>query len=130
MTDLEVRAIAQEIVNKAKATARVDQGTLRRSIAFTYVRGTVTFRQMYYGDYNDNSQLEELARRYMPRGIPYKVVLTEFGGKTYETGKTKQGRATNRVVDNTINNSTSKNIKALIGLISKKKKKEDGEEEK
>ena len=128
MTDLEVRAIAQEIVNKAKATARVDQGTLRRSIAFTYVKGTVTFRQIYYGDYNDNSQLEELTRRYMPRGIPYKVVLTEFGGKTYEVGKTKQGRATNRIVNNTLVNSTSKNIKALIGLIKTRKKKEDDKE--
>ena len=129
MTDLEVRAIAQEIVNKAKATARVDQGTLRRSIGFTYVRGTVTFRQIYYGDFGTNSKLEEIARRYMPRGIPYKVVLTEFGGKTYEVGKTKQGRATNRIVDRVINNSTSKNIKALITAIKKKNKKEDEKEE-
>lgn len=124
MTDLEVRAIAQEIVNKAKATARVDQGTLRRSIAFTYVRGLVTFRQIYYGQYGDNSQLEELARRYMPSGIAYKVVLTELGGNTYESGKTKQGRATQRVVKNTISRSTSKNVKRLITQI---KKKEDGE---
>lgn len=125
MTDLEVRAIAQEIVNKAKATARVDQGTLRRSIAFTYVRGLVTFRQIYYGTFGDNSQLEELARKYMPSGIAYKVVLTELGGNTYESGKTKQGRATQRVVKNTISRSTSKNVKKLITAI--KKKKEDGE---
>ncbi len=125
MTDLEVRAIAQEIVNKAKATARVDQGTLRRSIAFTYVRGLVTFRQIYYGTFGDNSQLEELARKYMPSGIAYKVVLTELGGNTYESGKTKQGRATQRIVKNTISRSTSKNVKKLITAI--KKKKEDGE---
>ena len=126
MTDLEVRAIAQEIVNKAKATARVDQGTLKRSIAFTYVRGLVTFRQIYYGTFGDNSQLEELARKYMPSGIAYKVVLTELGGDTYESGKTKQGRATQRVVKKAISRSTSKNVKRLITAI---KKKENGKEE-
>ena len=126
MTDLEVRAIAQEIVNKAKATARVEQGTLMRSIAFTYVRGLVTFRQIYYGSFGDNSQLEELARKYMPSGIAYKVVLTEFGGDTYEGGKTKQGRATKRVVKNAISRSTSKNVKRLITAIKKEK---NGKEE-
>ena len=48
LSEAEIRAIASTVVQRAKATARVDQGTLRRSIAYTYVRGVVTFRQIYY----------------------------------------------------------------------------------
>ena len=63
MEESEIRTIAKSIVDKAKATARVDQGTLKRSIAYTYVRGEVIFRQIYYGSFGDNSLLEELARQ-------------------------------------------------------------------
>jgi hypothetical protein len=129
MEEAEVRAIAQDIVNKAKATARVDQGTLKRSIAYTYVRGKVTFRQIYYGQYRDNSELEELASSLMPRGIPYRVELTEFGGGTFEKGKTKQGRSTQRKALARVNRSTSKNINALIESV-KRKRERDGEKEK
>jgi len=122
----EIRTIAKSIVDKAKATARVDQGTLKRSIAYTYIRGLVTFRQIYWGDFGDNSQLEELARQYMPNGIAYNIVLTELGGDTYEKGKTKQGRTTQRKALTEAKN-TSKNIKALIASIKKKRK--DGEKE-
>ena len=61
LSEVEIRAIAKTIVDKAKRTATVDQGSLKRSIAYTYVRNEVIFRELYYGQWNDNSQLEEYA---------------------------------------------------------------------
>jgi len=128
MEEIEIRTIAKSIVDKAKATARVDQGTLKRSIAYTYVRGEVIFRQIYYGSFGDNSLLEDLAKQYMPFGVPYRVILTELGGDTYEKGKTKQGRSTQKRSLTAAKNTTS-NIKKLIATIKKKREKEDGKEE-
>lgn len=126
MTEVEIRTIAQSIVTKAKATARVDQGTLKRSIAYTYIKGEVIFRQIYWGAFGDNSQLEKLATQYMPFGVPYRVVLTELGGDTYEKGKTKQGRTTQKkALASTTKTMTQKYIAAIL----KKRKKEDGEKE-
>lgn len=130
LSDEEIRAIAQSIVVKAKATARYDQGTLFRSIAFTYVKGVVTFRQIYYGDFNGNSKLEMLAAMYMPKGVPYKIELTEFGGGTYEVGKTKQGRSTQKKAIKVAKNyNTTTNLRNLVAVLKRKREKEDGEEE-
>jgi len=126
MDEAQVRAIAQSIVTKAKATARVEQGTLKRSIAFTYIKGEVVFRQVYWGQYGDNSQLEKLASQFMPYGVPYRIILTELGGATYEKGKTKQGRTTQKkALASTSKTMTQKYIAAIL----KKRKKEDGEKE-
>ena len=127
LSELEIRAIAKTIVDKAKETAHVDQGTLKRSIAYTYVRGVVTFRQIYYGQWNENSQLEKYARELMPFGVEWKVILTNFGGDTYEVGKTKQGRASQRKSISAALRNSTKNAKKLIALIQKKRK--DGEKE-
>lgn len=124
LSEIEIRAIAKTIVDKAKATAHVDQGTLKRSIAYTYVRGVVTFRQIYYGQWNENSQLEKYARELMPFGVAWKVILTEFGGGTYEVGKTKQGRTTQRKSLAAATKNSTKNIKRLIALAQKKRGKE------
>ena len=126
MTAEQVRAIAQSIVTKAKATARVDQGTLKRSIAFTYIKGEVIFRQIYWGQYGDNSQLEKLASQFMPFGVPYKIILTELGGGTFEKGKTKQGRTSQRKA---LASTTKTMTQKYIASILKKRKKEDGKEE-
>ena len=126
MTEEQVRAIAQSIVTKAKATARVDQGTLKRSIAFTYIKGEVIFRQIYWGQYGDNSQLEKLASQFMPFGVPYKIILTELGGATFEKGKTKQGRTSQRKA---LASTTKTMTQKYIASILKKRKKEDGKEE-
>lgn len=128
LSEIEIRAIAQTIVNKAKSTAHVDQGSLKKSIAYTYVRDVVIFRELYYGQWNENSLLEKYANQLMPNGVAWKIVYTKLGGDTYEVGKTKQGRATQRkAVAVALRNSTN-NIKALITSIRKKRK--DGEKEK
>jgi len=129
MTDAEIDIIRKDIVLRAKAAARYDQGALQKSIASTYVNGIVIFRQLYYGDYGTNSKLEEIARKYMPRGVPYKIILTELGGRTYESGRTVGGRASRKVTNKIVSNS-SNNIKKLLALIkAKRKKEEDGEKE-
>lgn len=125
MQEAEIREIARSIVQKAKATARVQQGRLKRSIAYTYVRDEVIFRQVYWGSFGDNSLLEKLASQYMPRGVPYRIILTELGGDTYERGKTKTGRSTVKKAIKEATNTTSSSIKRLVALI---KKKRDGEE--
>jgi hypothetical protein len=122
LTEAEIRAAAANVVSRAKATARVDQGTLRRSIAYTYVRGVVTFRQIYYGDYGTNSQLEKLARELMPYGVEYRIELTDFGGGTVEISRTKSGRKSIRNVVNSIVRNNSPKIRAMIAKALLKKK--------
>ena len=121
LSEVEIRAIAQSVVDKAKSTAHVEQGSLKKSIAYTYVKGLVTFRQLYYGQWNENSQLEKYANQMMPNGVAYKVVLTKLGGDTYESGKTKQGRSTQRKAVSTVLRNTTSNIKALISAIQSKR---------
>lgn len=122
LTEQEIRAIASTIVQRAKATARVDQGTLKRSISYTISGGVVTFRQIYYGDYKDNSQLEKLARQLMPNGVEYKIELTNESGGTVEISRTKSGRKSQRsVLQNIIKNNSPK-IRALIARTLLKKK--------
>ena len=125
LDELEIRAIAQEVVTKAKRTAHVDQGSLKKSIAFTYVKGLLTFRELFYGQWNDNSELEKLARDLIPNGVAWRIVYTKLGGDTYEVGKTKQGRATQRKTIATIIRTGTTNAKNLI-LKSRGKKKDKG----
>lgn len=127
MLEAEIREIASSIVAKAKATARVKQGRLKRSIAYTYVRGLVTFRQVYWGSFGDNSLLEKLAAQFMPKGVPYKIELTVLGGKVYEKGVTKQDRSSVKRAVKEAQNTNSSSIKKLVALV--KKKREDGEKE-
>ena len=124
MTEAEIRDIAKSIVTKAKATARVDQGTLKRSIAYTYIKGEVIFRQIFWGAFGDNSLLEKLASQYMPYGVPYRIILTQLGGATYEKGKTKQGRTTQKKA---LASTAPSMLKKYIASIKKKRK--DGEKE-
>lgn len=130
ITEQEIRAIAANIVQKAKATARVDQGTLKRSIAYTYVRGKLTFRQIYYGDFGDNSQLEKLCNQLIPYGIAYNIELTNENGGVYEVGRTKSGRKSLRsVVRSALRNNSPKIRQMITTALANKKKKEDEKEE-
>ena len=63
LSEVEIRAIAQEVVRRAKGTAHVDTGALKRSISYTYVRQVVIFRELFYGQFGDNSELEKIARK-------------------------------------------------------------------
>jgi hypothetical protein len=87
----------------------------------------VTFRQVYWGSFGDNSYLEKLAAQLMPRGVPYKIELTVLGGKVYEKGVTKQGRSSVKRAVKEAQNTNSSSIKKLVALVKKKRK--DGEKE-
>lgn len=122
LTEAEIRAIAQQVVNESKSTARVDTGALRRSIAFTYVRGIVTFREFLYGQYGTNSKLEKNAIRLMPYGVQWRIIYTKFGGAEVEVGRTRQGRATQSSSLSGLWKSTTSKIRNLIAA----KKLKDG----
>lgn len=127
LSEVEIRAIAQEVVNRAKSTSHVETGALKRSIAYTYVRNVIIFTELFYGQFGNNSQLEKLAIKLIPNGVAWKIVYTEVGGETYEVGKTRQGRATQSKVISAVKRTATNRIKALISLAQKKRK--DGETE-
>lgn len=124
LTEVEARAIAQKVVDAAKATAHVDTGALKRSISFTYVKGVIIFRQLYYGVFYENSRLEKYAAKYIPSNQEWKLISTNFGGETIEVGKTRTGRATTRTISKTTAPNTTKNIRRLIEINRAKRKKE------
>ena len=128
LTDLEVREVAKEIVQEAKDTAHVEQGRLKRSIAYTLKKGEVVFRELYYGQWNDNSKLEDIATKKMPYGIKWRIVYTELGGDEYEVSKTKSGRRSIKSVKKSISKKVSTDkINALITSIKKKNGKKKNE---
>ena len=127
LEESEIRAIAQRVVSDSKGTARVDTGALKRSIAYTYIRGMVTFREFVYGQYGNNSKLEANAIKLMPYGVQWRIVYTTFGGDEVEIGKTRQGRATQSSTLKSLAKATTSRIRNLIAATRKKK---DGEAEK
>lgn len=125
LSEDEVRKIAQRVVTVSKASAHVDTGALKRSISFTYVKGVVIFRQLFYGQFNENSQLERNATRLMPIGTRWKIIFTAFGGQTIEVSRTRAGRRSQKSILNTLLTGTTNNIKALIARNRVKRKKEE-----
>ena len=121
LTEREIRKIAEKIVADAKKTANYEQGTLFRSISYTFIRGVLVFRQIFYGQYNDNSQLEELARRYVPNGTSYRIILTDFDRGIVSESRTKQGTRAQKSLTSVL--SSTVNIR---NLINRNKNKADG----
>jgi hypothetical protein len=125
LDEKEIRAIAQRVVDLSKSTARVDTGALRRSISYTYVKGLVTFRMIYYGQFGKNAELEKNAIKLMPRGVEWRIVYTKFGGNTYEIGRTRQGRATQKSLLPTLTKIGTSAVTSLINRIKNRGKKKD-----
>lgn len=123
LTETEIRAIAQKVIDQSKSTARVDTGALRRSMAFTYIRGVVTLRQFVYGQYGKNSMLEKNAIRLMPNGTKWRIVYTQFGGKEVESTPVRNGRASQGNILGDLFKTTTSKIRALIA----RNKAKDGE---
>ena len=127
LSETEIRAVAQRVVTESKGSALVDTGALKRSIAYTYIRGMVTFREFVYGQYGNNSMLEKNAIRLMPYGVQWRIVYTTFGGDEVEIGRTRQGRATQSSTLKSLAKATTSRIRNLIAISRRKK---DGEAEK
>ena len=91
----ELRKIAREIVQKSKSAAHVDTGRLKRSISFVVnLQGIVTFTEVFYGQFGENSDLEENIKSMWPNGVAYNLIYTDDDGKPYQVvRKTTSGRA-------------------------------------
>lgn len=88
----EEEALAERVVQKSKREANVDTGRLRKSINQKIQRGIITFREYFYGQYNDNSTLEKNAKEMMGQ-VPYKIErLDEDGNAVLEVNKATSGR--------------------------------------
>ena len=128
-SDGEIRQYIREVVREAKSTANVDTGFLKRSIRGDLIgrNRSVEFREIFYGAYNENSKLLEIAQRIMPNDINWKIVYeNEEGDETTIKGRTRTGRTIKRSSINS-NNISSPKIKALIASIRGKKKDDTGE---
>lgn len=124
-SDAEIREYIRRVVREAKDTARVDTGYLKRSIKGDLIgrNKSVEFREIFYGAYNNNSRLVQIAERIMPRDIPWKIIFVDEEGREEEIkGKTRTGRTISRKSITSENVSTSK-IKALISAIKANGKK-------
>lgn len=123
-SDAEIREYIRRVVRETKDTARVDTGYLKRSIRGALIgrNKSVEFREVFYGAYNNNSKLIEIANRIMPNDIEWRVIFEdEDGNETQIEGKTRTGRTIKRKEITSANVSTSK-IKALIKSIQNGKK--------
>lgn len=126
-SDGEIREYIRKVVREAKDTANVDTGFLKRSIKGDLIgrNRSVEFREIFYGAYNNNSRLIEIANRIMPNDIQWKVIfIDEEGKETAIKGKTRTGRTISRKAITSENVSTSK-IKALIASIKANGKETD-----
>ena len=113
----EIKAYVKKVVDVSKKNAKVDTGFLKRSIRGNWFRDIATFREVFYGAYNENSKLVENAKRIMPNDIPWRVIFVdEDGNEAKIEGKSKTGRKISRKEIGS-ENISSKNIKALIASI-------------
>ena len=123
---LSEEALAQRVVDQSKRTAHVDTGALKRSIYYTVARGNIVFRQLFYGQYNDNSQLIDNAKRIM-KGIPYTIEeLDEEGNVVKTQRKVASGRTSTSTERKAgAGKNASLGAKALIQKILSQKRKYD-----
>lgn len=91
----ELRKIAREIVRKSKSAAHVDTGRLKMTISYVINReGIFTFTEVFYGQFGENSDLEENIKSMWPNGVSYNLIYTDDDGKPYQVvRKTASGRA-------------------------------------
>lgn len=131
---LAEEALAQRVVDISKKTAHVDTGALKRSINYTVARGGIVFRQLFYGQYYENSKLIENAARIM-KGIPYTIEeLDEEGNVQKQLRKVASGRVSisPEPKSRTRSRATSGGAKALIEKLLAQKRKyasKDNEQE-
>ena len=91
----ELKSIAREIVQKSKGSAHVDTGRLKRSISYVVnLQGVITFTEVFYGQFGENSDLKENIKSMWPNGVAYNLIYTDDDGKPYQVvRRTSSGRA-------------------------------------
>lgn len=128
----ELRKIAQKIIDKSKAEAHVDTGRLKRSISYVInLKGVFTFTEVFYGQFHENSNLQENIESMWPKGVPFNLIYTDDNGMPYQVvRKTGSGRtAVTQATKATTRKSLGINgIKNFLKKISTSKKKPDTDE--
>ena len=117
-------SLAQRVVEVSKKTAHVDTGALKRSINYTVAHGQIVFRQLFYGQYYENSQLIQNAQRIM-KGIPYTIEeLDEEGNVIKQQRKVASGRiSTSEDRRQKAGKNASRGAKALIEKLLQQRRK-------
>ena len=107
----EIRAIAREIVAKSKGGAAVDTGRLKRSISYVIdLQGIATFTEVFYGQFGDNSDLEENIKSMMPAGVAWKLIYSDERGQPYQVIRgSVSGRAS-------VTNATKATTRKSLGI--------------
>ena len=110
-TESELRAIGSDIVAKSKGGARVDTGFLKRSISYVLGRDNLLiFTEVFYGQFGDNSNLEENIRAMIPDGLPWELIYTdEDGGVEQVVKSSASGRLS-------ITNATKATTRKSLGI--------------
>lgn len=91
----DLKSIARDIVQKSKKSAHVDTGRLKRSISYVInLQGIFTFTEVFYGQFGDNSDLEENIKSMWPNGVAFNLIYVDDNGNPYQVvRKTASGRA-------------------------------------
>lgn len=126
-SDGEIKVLIRNVIREAKKTARVRTGYLKDSIGGDWDsrKNRIEFEQIFYGAYNNNSSLVQIAERIIPKDLNWVVIfMDEDGQETSIEGKTRTGRRLSTKKISSENVSTSK-IKALISAIKANGKETD-----
>lgn len=126
-SDGEIKVLIRNVIREAKKTARVRTGYLKDSIGGDWDsrKNRIEFEQIFYGAYNNNSSLVQIAERIIPKDLNWVVIfMDEDGQETSIEGKTRTGRRLSTKKISSENVSTSK-IKALIASIKANGKETD-----
>jgi hypothetical protein len=124
-SNAQIKDFIKKVVAETVRGAREETGYLKRSIRGVWFNGIVTFREIYYGAYNDNAQLVENAKAIMPSDIPWEVIFVDEEGREQKLeGRTRQGRKISRRAITNRNVSTTR-VKTLINSLRDGQKKDD-----
>jgi len=124
-TKAELQAIAKKIVDASKKTAHYETGYLFRSIyGVVDERGKLEFGEVFYGQFYDNSDLQENIKKMLPSDVPYSLIWTDEDGNPYEAiRKTASGR----LVENKVTPKIAKKNLSIGGIKNFLKGVKDGE---
>lgn len=131
MDTAELRQIINKIKEKSKDEARVDTGFLKRSIyGVINERGIAEFGEIFYGQFGENSFLEENINKMFPKNLPYKLVYFDEDGVEYVAKRrTTGGRTIKPENPKKGKDIASSNIRKFIkGLTDAKETDRTGEE--
>lgn len=98
----ELKKTADLIVKQSKSEAHVDTGRLKRSISYVInENGDFEFTEAFYGQFYENSKLQENIKKYFPSEEPYLLIYTDDNGQPYQTvRKYKSGRISENINPN------------------------------